>query len=106
MSSTQSSIYSPGLSIYIAGLVTAQEQDDACNLVRTPTALRRVQLANLLLGAPGARGLVHRRRHARLDDAGADGVDADARARELVGHCLGERDDAGFGGGVGGAAGV
>lgn len=106
MSGAQPSIHSPGLSIHIARLIAPQEQHHTRHLIRASTPLHRIQLPNLLLAASRARSLVHGGGHARLDDAGADGIDADAGAGELEGDCLGEGDDAGLGGRVGGAAGV
>lgn len=106
MSRAQAAIHSPRLAVDIASLVTTQEQRHTGNLVGVATAPRGIQLANLLLGAAGAGGVVHGRRHARLNQAGADGVDADAGAGELVGNGLRERDDGSLGRRVGRRAGV
>lgn len=106
MSSAQTTTNSPRLAINIATLITTEEQCHAGNLIRNGTTLRRVQLANLALGATLPRTVKDGLRHARLDEAGADGVDADTRAGQLVRDSLGNGYDRSLGGGVIGRTGV
>lgn len=98
MSGAQPAADSPGLAIHIAALVGAQEQGHPRNLVCVAASSRWVQVPNLLLVAPRPGGLVHGGRHARLDETGANGINADPRTGELVRDGLGERDDGRFGG--------
>lgn len=106
VASTETAIDGPGLSINIASLVASQKQDNPRDFVSDSRPLQRVQLPKLLLRASCARRFERRGRHPGLDQAGADGVDADARSRELVGYRLRKRHDGGLGGGVGARAGV
>ena len=106
MSSAQTTTDSPRLAINIATLITTEEQRHAGNLIRNGTALRRVQLANLALGAALPRTVKDGLCHARLDEAGADGVDADTRASQLVRDGLRNGYDRSLGGGVIGRTGV
>ena len=67
------------------------------DLDRLAAAAERVQFADALFLPAVARGFVHRLGHAGLDQAGADGVDPDARSAELLAGVLDEVDDAGLG---------
>lgn len=104
MTGTQPSVYSPSLTIDVARFVAPQEQGNTRHLIGMGTAPQRVDLPNLFFGATRARGFVHGRRHARLNDTWANGVDADVGAGELVRDCLRGVDDGGFGGSVRGGA--
>lgn len=106
MSSTQSTTNSPRLPIDITTLITTQEQGDAGNFISNSTPLQRIQLPNLALGATGPRQIKHRLRHAGLDQTGADGIDPDAGAGQLVRASLGHGDHSRLGSGVIGGPGV
>lgn len=90
MTRTQPPTDRPRLAIDIATLITPQKQRYTRNLVPDGAALHGVQLSNLALRAARPRRVVHGLRHARLHDTGADGVDPDARPRELICACLGD----------------
>lgn len=106
MSRAQSSVDGPCLSVNVTALITTQEEGDPGNLVRVATSLGWIQLPNLLLVAPCPGRLVDLGRHARFDEAGADGVDAHARPRELERYRLRKGHYRGLGGGVGSGTGV
>lgn len=106
MPSTQTPTNSPRLPINITTLIAPQKQRHPRDLIRHGTSPQRIKLADLPVGAAGASGVVRGRRHARLDEAGADGVAADAGAGQLVTGRLHERDDGRLAGRVVGAAGV
>lgn len=89
MSGTQATADSPRLAIDIAALITTEEQCYTSNLISNGTTLQRIQLADLALGATLPGTVKDRLRHARFDEAGADGVDADTRAGKLVRDSLG-----------------
>lgn len=104
MASTQPTTDRPRLPIDITGLIASQKQRHPRHLVRDSASSRRVQLPNLTLRAARPRLLVHRQRHARLNDARTDGVDTHASTRELVGHGLREADNGGLAGRIVGRA--
>lgn len=106
MAGAQAAADSPGLTVDVASLVAGEEEGDPGNLVGDGAAAQRVELADLALGAAGAGGVVHGLGHARLDDTGADGVAADAGARQLVGGRLHDGHDGGLARAVVGPAGV
>src|SRR5581483_1326181 len=74
-----------GLAVDVGRLVARQEERHGGDLLGLARALERVQLADLVGGAVLAGALENRSGHAGLDQAGADGVDADAGAGERVG---------------------
>ena len=84
MSSTQSAINSPSLSIDVAGFITSEEECHSRNFICHCTTSGRVQLSDLLLRPSLPGSLIHWQRHAGLNDPWADGVDPDARACELI----------------------
>ncbi|KAI6756568.1 hypothetical protein HG530_011166 [Fusarium avenaceum] len=98
MPCAQPSINSPCLSVDIATLIASQEQRNTGDLISRAASLGGIQLADLLLTSPGSRSFVDRCCHACLNQAGADGVDANTSSGQLVRYRLGERDDGGFGG--------
>lgn len=100
MSRAQSAANAPCLPVDIAGLVAAEEQGDAGDLVGDPASEHRVQLPDLPHRPPGPRFLVRVQRHPRFDQAWTDGVATDSGAGELVTCCLHHRYDGCFGGRV------
>lgn len=100
MSSTESSTHVPGLAVDVTRLVTREEEGDAGDFVRDGATTQGVQVADFGFGVTGACGIVYGRRHARFNQAGADGIAANGGAGELVAGCLHQRNDGGFGGGV------
>ena len=100
MSRAEPPVHGPGLPVDVASLVAGEEEGDASNLVSLPAALEWIQLADLALRAAGARRLERGRRHARLNQAWAYGVDPDPRARQLVRARLRHRHHRGFRGRV------
>ena len=100
MTRAETTVDSPCLPIHVGRFIAAQEQRHPRNLVGMASPPHRIQLSDLLLRAPLPGGFVHRRRHAGLDDARADGIDAHARAHKLVGQCLRQRHDSCLGGAV------
>lgn len=97
MAGTETATDSDRLSIHVAALLASQEQSDPRDLICHGATLQRIQLANLLLGAARAGGIVHHSGHAGLDDTGADGVDPDPGSGELVAHRLRDADHGGLG---------
>lgn len=97
---TQPAANAPRLPVDIAGLVAAQEQGDAGDLVGDPAAADWVQLPDLLHRPPRPRLLEQGQRHPRCDQPRTDGVAADGGAGELVACRLHQGDDGGFRGGV------
>jgi len=104
MSCTQSSADRKSLPIDIARLIAGQEQHGSRYFVRYAAPLERIELADLSLCAPRPRAIVHRLGHSRLDDAGADGIAADAGASKLIRARLHDGDDGSLGRRVVGAA--
>lgn len=92
MTRTQSAIHSPRLTIDIARLITTQEQRHARHLIRDTPSLQWIQLSNLSLRPSPPRKLIHQRRHARLYDSRTQRIHSDSRARELIRHCLRQRN--------------
>ena len=88
MSSRQTTTHGPGLTVHITTLVAPKEQRHAGHLVWHSTPPQGVQLADLLFRPTGTSLLVHRQRHASLDDTGTDGIDPDASPRQLESHRL------------------
>src|SRR5690242_20727400 len=83
----------------VGGRVGGEEGDRLGNVCGCAEALEWNALAHEPLAG---LGIVHHTQHGSVDDAGADGVDADAVRCELDGELPGESDDAGLAGVVGG----
>lgn len=90
----------PCLPVDIAGLVAAEEQGNAGDLVGHPTPEHWVQVPDLPHRPPRPRLLVYWQRHPCFNQPGTDGVAADGGAGELVTCGLHQGDDGCFGGGV------
>lgn len=71
-----------------------------CDLLADAVSARRIELSNLARRASRLCGIKDGLCHAGLDEPRTEGVDADARARELPRARLAEIDDGGFGGRV------
>ena len=97
VSSTQSTTHSPRLAIHVATLIATQEQRHARNLVGHSTALQRIQLSDLTLGAAFPGTVKHSLCHARLDETWADRIDPDPGASQLVRAGLGNRHNSSLG---------
>src|SRR5439155_151944 len=79
----------------LLGRLLALEVGEALHEVLEDAVLRHA-------GQRGQHGVQHLRPHRRLDVARAERVDGDVHRPELLGERLGERDDRGLGGAVGG----
>src|SRR5687768_15915545 len=96
MTRRETSVHDEGLSIDIARGVAEQKESHVGDLDRVPAALEGIELPDLVGLPRRARVVEHRLRHARLDEPGADGVDANGISRKLARRRLNEVDDAGL----------
>src|SRR5687768_53072 len=102
----QAAVDGDRLAVDVGGFVGGEEQGGFGNLHRLAAALERVELADAVRDTLRARGFVNELRHAGFDQAGADRIDADVGAGELVCGGLDEADDARLGRRISGAAGA
>src|SRR6476660_5802048 len=72
------------VAVDVGGFVRRQEQGRMGALDRLAAALQRIEVAYAVGLAGPARQLIDRLRHARLDQARTDRVDADAGPGELL----------------------
>ncbi len=94
MRARQAAIDGDRLAVDVRCLVAGKEQCHMGDLLRLAIASERVELADLLIGAARTGNVEDRLRHACFDEAGADRIDAHARAVEFVRGRLHEADDA------------
>src|SRR6476619_7806808 len=80
----------------VARLAGGEEQGCARDFLRLPAATEWIELADAVLLPALTGDLVHRPGHAGPDQAGADGIDPDAGAGQLLRGRLDKADHAGL----------
>src|ERR1700679_1359419 len=78
----QPAVHRDRMAVDVGRLVARQEQRGRRDLFGVAIAAQRIELADLVVGAALAGAVEDRLGHAGLDDAGADRIDAHARAVE------------------------
>ena len=88
MPSAQPAVDKPSLAVYIATLITSEEQRHSSDLIRVTATLQRVDVPDLALPSTCSCGVIYGGCHSRLNQARADGVDPNVGSSELIGNRL------------------
>src|SRR3954468_24682454 len=100
----KAAVYDQRMAVHIGALVRGEEQSGLGDLGRLAAALQWVEVADQLFLPGRARHIVDRLRHAGLDQARADRIDADIGAGKLGRRHLDQADHPGLAGRISGPA--